>query len=210
MKYDLAVRIKTLRRAPPVRNRLILPHPLASTRRIGVICKEGTPLAAQALEAGAIAAGQDSLFDMIREGTINFTAMICHTGSEDALRRATDLGRILGPKGLMPSVKNKTIVSDVVALVREMTQAELYREKMGVVRFPIGQLWFSPDMLGENIKAAMKRIKEDCSTLQNEQSVPKQIFEVVLSSTHGPGFSLNGHFKPSDPNLTPYALSGPM
>lgn len=189
---------------------MILPNPIASDRRIGVICRENSPLASQAIAAGAIAAGQESLFEMIREGTMQFTAMICHSGSEDALRRATDLGRLLGPKGLMPSVKNKTITSDVVPLIKEMTQAELYREKMGVVRFPIGQLWFSPEMLGENIKAAVKRLREDCSTLQNQQSVSKQVFEIVLSTTHGPGFSLNGSFKSTDPSITPYALSGPM
>lgn len=209
IKYDLAIKIKTLRTAPPVRNRLSLPHPVASNRRIGVICKEGSPLASQAIQAGAVAAGQETLFEMIREGSVDFTAVICHSASEDALRRA-DLGRILGPKGLMPSAKLKTITPDVITLVKEMTTAELYREKDGVVRFAIGQLWFSPDMLGDNIKSAVQRIREDCQALISQSAEPKQVFEVVLSSTNGPGFSLNGHFTSTDPDITPHDLMAQM
>lgn len=166
-------------------------------------------MAAQAIQAGAIAAGQETLFEAIREGSIDFTAIICHNASEDALRRA-DLGRILGPKGLMPSARVKTITPDVVKLVKEMTTAELYREKDGVVRFAIGQLWFSPDMLGDNVKSAVQRLREDCQALIHQSAEPKQVFEVVLSSTNGPGFSLNGHFAATDPNITPYDLMSQM
>lgn len=209
IKYDLAIKIKTMRTAPGIRNRMILPHPVATNRRIGVICKEGSTLASQALAAGAIAVGEDSLFETIREGTIEFTAMICASTSAEALRRA-NLGRILGPKGIMPSVKTKTIVSDVIPLLEEMNSAEMYRERNGVVRFPVGQLWFSPEMLAENVKVAIQQVRTDCQALIGQSAVPKQLFEIVLSSTNGPGFSLNGSFKSTEPGISTHALSGPM
>lgn len=154
--------------------------------------------------------GEESLFEKIREGTIEFTAMICHQGSAEALRRANDLGRILGPKGIMPNVKNGTITTDVIEVLKEMTMAEQYREKMGVVRFAVGQLWYSPDMLGDNIRSAVRRIKEDCTAQIGQVAVQKQVFEIVLSTTHGPGFSLNGSFAPTEEGITPLILSGNM
>lgn len=209
VKYDLAIRLQTLRTAPPVRNRLQLPHPVTSNRRIGVICKEGTALASQAIQEGAFAAGEESVFDMVREGTVEFTAMICHQGSAEALKRA-DLGRLLGPKGLMPSAKTKTITTDIIPLLQEMTTAEQYREKMGVVRFPVGQLWFSPEMLSANIKAAIQSVRDDCQALLSQMASPKQVVEIVLSTSHGPGFSLNGSIKSTDPYVTTRVLSGSM
>lgn len=186
-----------------------MPNTVSSNRRIGVICKEGSPLAEQAVAAGAVVAGEESVFSAVRDGTIDFTAMICLNTYADSLKRA-NLGRILGPKGLMPTVNSKTITPDVLGLLKEMNTAEVYLEKKGVVRFPIGQLWFSPDMLSENVKAAVQQVRKDCQALVAQTVVPKQVFDVVLSTSNGPGFSLNGFFAPTQPGITVHALSGPM
>lgn len=207
MKYDLAVNLKTAKSGAVIKSRIRLPHPVRSDRRIGVICKDGSALAIQAKAAGAVAVGEDSLFEIIRAGTIAFTSVICDQGSADKLAKA-NLGRILGPKGIMPSVRQKTITSNVLSLLREMAGADNYREKDGVVRIAIAQLGFSPEMVAANVKAMVTKVKEDCQALDYQTS--KDVHEVVLSTTHGPGFSLNGGFMPTEQGLTAAMLKGPM
>lgn len=206
-KYELAVKLKTLKSGPVVKSRIRLPHPVRSDRRIGVICKEGSALAIQARNAGAVAVGEDSLFDIIRAGSINFTSMICDQGSADKLAKA-NLGRILGPKGLMPSVRTKTITTNVLSLLKEMAGADNYREKDGVVRIAIGQLAFTPDMLAANVRAFVSAIKDECQKLTDTAN--KEVHEVVMSSTHGPGLSLSGGFNPTEPGATPAMLTSQM
>lgn len=180
---------------------------MRSDRRIGVICREGSALAIQAKAAGAVAVGEDSLFEIIRAGTIAFTSVICDQSSAEKLSKA-NLGRILGPKGIMPSVRQKTITTNVLGLLREMAGADNYREKDGVVRIAIGQLGFSPEMVAANVKAMVAKVKEDCQALEYQTS--KDLHEVVLSTTHGPGFSLNGGFLPTEQGAALSTLKGPM
>ncbi|KAF3771358.1 ribosomal protein L1 [Cryphonectria parasitica EP155] len=207
VKYDLAVNLKTLKSGPVIKSRIRLPHPVRSDRRIGVICKENSALAIQARNAGAVAVGEESLFEIIRNGSMTFTSMICDQASADKLAKA-NLGRLLGPKGLMPSVRQKTITSNVLGLLREMAGQDNYREKAGVVRIAIGQLGFTPDMVAANVKAFVAQVKEDCATVGEQ--VNKEVHEVVLSTTHGPGFSLNGGFNPTEKGITPAMLQSPM
>ncbi|CAN8096125.1 unnamed protein product [Discula destructiva] len=208
VKYDLALRLKTPRSGAVIKSRIRLPHSVRSDRRIGVICKEGSALAIQARAAGAVACGEESLFEIIRSGAIAFTAMICDQSSADKLAKQKDLGRILGPKGIMPNLRQKTITGNVLGTLREMAGADNYREKEGVVRIAIGQLGFTPEMLAANVKAMVAKVKADCQELESQTS--KDIHEVVLSSTHGPGFSLDGGFAPSDESVAPVMLTGPM
>lgn len=207
VKYELAVKLKTLKSGPVIKSRIRLPHPVKTDRRIGVICREGSALAIQARNAGAVAVGEESLFQIIRDGTMDFTAMICDQGSAEKLAKA-NLGRLLGPKGLMPSVRTKTISNNVLGLLKEMAGADGYREKEGVVRLPIGQLGFTPEMLAANVKAFVGQVKNDCAALEDQ--VNKEVHEVVLSTTHGPGFSLNGGYNPTEEGITPAMLTGPM
>ena len=104
------------------------------------------------------------------------------------------LGRILGPKGLMPSQKFGTVVPNVSAAMKELVGKVDYRERQGVIRIAIGQLAFTEEELSKNIKAFTSQIKKEFGRLSH--STEKSINEVVLSTTHGPGFSLNGEFQP--------------
>lgn len=207
VKYELAVKIKTNKSGPVIRNRIRLPFPVKTDTRIGVICPEDSPLMVEAQQLGAVAVGQESLFESIRQGNIPFNKLICHTDSQDALRKA-NIGKILGPKGLMPSAKTKTITSDLKATVQELIGADEYRERNGVVRIAIGQLGFTPQMLSENVKAFMNLLKQDISN--SDENHPKALDEVVLSSTNGPGFSLNGSFLPTDEKIKPEDLQSAM
>ncbi|KAJ4388844.1 hypothetical protein N0V93_006305 [Gnomoniopsis smithogilvyi] len=208
VKYDLAIKLKTSKNGAVIKSRVRLPHSVRSDRRIGVICKEGSAVAIKAKAAGAVAVGEETMFDIIRSGAIAFTSVICDQASADKLAKQKDLGRILGPKGIMPSIRQKTITTNVLGLLQEMAGADNYRERDGVVRIAIGQLGFTPEMVAANVKAFVAKVKEDCQELESQTN--KELHEVVLSTTHGPGFSLNGGFMPIEKGVTPAMLTGPM
>ena len=164
---------------------------------------------AEARTSGAVAFGEESLFELIKAQPNNlpFNRLICHVDSEPALKKA-GLGRLLGPKGLMPSLKTNTITRSVGSMMREMVGAENYRERVGAIRMPIGNIHFTPRQLGENVKTLVGNIKDDIVRL--EDRCKKDLIEVVLTSTNGPGFSLNGGFNPTDPKIDVAHLSTAM
>lgn len=207
VKYSIALKLKTMKSGPVIRNRIRLPHPVKSDVRIGVIAKEDSAAAQEARAGGAVAVGEESLFEAARQGNIPFNRLICHSDSVMALNNAK-LGRVLGPKGLMPSMKTKTITSDVKSLMRELVGADEYREREGTVRMAVGQLGFSPEQLADNVKVFMKQVKSDIGAV--DDSFTKEVDDIVLSSTNGPGFSLSGGFNPTDDKITPAHLTGPM
>lgn len=161
----------------------------------------------EAQQLGAVAVGEESLFESIRQGNFPFNKLICHVDSQDALKKA-NLGKILGPKGMMPSAKTKTLTSDIKATVQELIGADEYRERNGVVRMAVGQLGFTPKMLSDNVKTMMGLLKQDVNN--TDESHPKTLDEVVLSSTNGPGFSLDGTFNPRDEKIKPEDLQSAM
>lgn len=207
IKYELHIKLKTHKSGPVIRNRIRLPFPVKTDTRIGVICPEDSPLMTEAQQLGAVAVGQESLFESIRQGNIPFNKLICHEDSQDALKKA-NLGKILGPRGLMPSQKTKTITTDLKSTVQELIGADEYRERSGVVRLAVGQMGFTPQMLSDNIKALLSLLKADINDV--DDSYTKALDEVVLSSTNGPGFSLNGTFKSDDEGVKPEDLQSVM
>ena len=207
VKYDLAARLLTNKNARPIRNRIIFPHPVSLGSRIIVICPDKSKTAEESINAGAVAAGQNALFDLIRNRKIQFDKVIAHTDSFAAMQRA-GLGPIL--RNLTPSPRTKTVTSNVTKLIKEMSSAEQYRERHGTVRVCIGQLSFTPKMLGENIRSFIAQLKEDMKLLEASKVDSKSLHEVVLSSTNGPGLSLDGSFESADPALRPEHLTGPM
>ncbi|KAI1159700.1 50S ribosomal protein L1 [Nemania serpens] len=207
--YEIALKVRTVKNAPVLRARIRLPYPVKNDTRIAVICKENSGAMHEARNAGAVAYGEASLFAVIKANPnkLPFNRLICHVDSELALKKA-GLGRILGPKGLMPSLKTNTITRSVVSLMHDMAGAENYRERIGAVRVPIGNIQFTPKMLADNIKVLIASAKEKVIAL--EDRAKKDLIEVVLSSTNGPGFTLNGAFASTDEKLTPAHLSTAM
>ena len=96
----------------------------------------------------------------------------------------------------MPSQKFGTVVANVATAMKDLQGKVEYRERQGVIRIAIGQLAFTEDELSKNIKAFTEQIKKEFGRLSH--AAEKSINEVVLSTTHGPGFSLNGEFKNPD------------
>ncbi|KAF1951639.1 ribosomal protein L1 [Byssothecium circinans] len=205
-KYEMHVRFRTLKNGPVVRNRLRLPHPVKTDLRICVIAAPDSKAGIEARASGATLVGEDAIFDQIREGIVEFDRCICHIDSLQKLNKA-GLGRILGPKGLMPSTKTGTVVTSVGSTVRNMVGGSEYRERMGVVRMAIGQLGFTPEEMQRNIKAFMDSVKKDIAQMSDR--ITKEIHEVVLSSTNSPGFTLNGEYKGAN-SIAPKELSGPL
>lgn len=144
--------------------------------RICVICPPGSKAAESAMKAGAILVGEDEIFDAVKAGRVEFDRCICHVDSLAKLSKA-GLGRILGPKGLLPSAKTGTVVEDVANTVKDMIGGSDYRERVGVVRMPVGQLGFTPEEMQRNIKAFIDALKKDLGRLSDQ--IDKSIHEVV-------------------------------
>lgn len=207
IKYEIHINLKTARNGPVIKNSIRLPHPVQSDWQIAVICPEGSDIATAATAAGAVAVGEETLFEAIRQEKIDFDRLICHENSEKALNKA-GLGKILGPKGLMPSKRMKTIVNDVVKSIRDSAGAADYRERQGVIRMAIGQLGHTPDQLKSNIQALLKKVKSECAEISEE--VSKEVHEVILSTTNGPALSLNAKLNDPESGITVESLSGVM
>lgn len=206
MKYELAVRISGMKNGPVVRNRIRLPHPVKTDFRVCVICPPDSKYADAARAAGAVLVGEDEVFDAVKDGKIEFDRCICQIDSAAKMNKS-GIGRILGPRGLMPSSKFGTVVVDPAKTMKDMVGASEYRERMGVVRMAIGQVGFTPDELSRNLKAFMESVKKDVSRLSDR--ISKGVVEVVLSSTNGPGFPLSGAMANPRSPITARELSGP-
>ncbi|WPG98346.1 ribosomal protein L1, protein [Acrodontium crateriforme] len=198
-KYELHIRLKTPRSGAVVRNRLRLPHPIKTDLRICVIAAPDSAAATAARAAGASLVGDDAVIEAVKAGKIDFDRCLCHQDSLEKLQKS-GVARILGPRGLMPSAKTGTVVKDVAASVGEMIGASEYRERLGVVRMAIGQLAFTPEMMQRNIKVFMDGVKRDIAGMSDR--IAKDVHEVVLSSTNGPGLSLNGELRSAGGSLT--------
>ncbi|KAI0167643.1 ribosomal protein L1-like protein [Pestalotiopsis sp. NC0098] len=209
--YEVSLKMRTIKNGPVIRNQVRFPYPVKNDTRIAVICPEGSSAMADARSSGAVAFGQESLFELIKtqSNALPFNRLICHVDSVQALNKA-GLGRILGPKGMMPSLKTNTITKSVKSMMHEMVGAEQYREKVGVVRMPIGNILFTPKQLSENVKALVSQVKADLTILVDKTNINKDLIEVVLTSSNGPGFPLSGGFLSTDEKLDPSHLSSTM
>lgn len=204
VKYEMALKLKSLKNGPVIRNRLRLPHPVKTDIRICVICPPESKYAESARAAGAVLVGEDEIFEAVKDGRIEFDRCICQIDSLPKMNKA-GLPRILGPRGLMPSMKLGTVVVDPSRVIKDMVGGAEYRERMGVIRMAVGQLGFTPEELQRNIKVFMDAVKKDIGQLSDR--INKELAEVVLSSTNAPGFSLNGNFRDPNSSLDPRDLS---
>lgn len=171
-------------------------HPVESKTRVCVIMNPHSPEAAKVKKAGAAIVGTDEVFEDIKNGKIDFNRCICHTSCAQLLGKS-GVARILGPKGLMPNKKYGTITDNVLSMVRESFSTTEFREgAAGAIRVTIGDLSFGPAELQKNIVTLMSAVRADMARVGTHAT--KKLHEVILSSTRGPGFSLNGKFVSED------------
>ncbi|KAI1615640.1 50S ribosomal protein L1 [Exophiala viscosa] len=204
-KYDIQIKLRTKKDGPIIRNQIRLPYAVKTDIKVAVICPPDSAAAKQAREAGAYLVGEEEIFQRIKDGKIDFDRCLAVPASLPKLAKE-GLPRILGPRGLMPSVKLGTVVEKPGPAVGNMLGGSMYRERSGVVRMAVGRLTFTPEQLRDNVKAYISAVKKDATALSDQ--ILKDIAEVVLSSTNTPGFSLNGEFYRDTPGApTPQQLA---
>jgi large subunit ribosomal protein L1 len=163
-----------------VRGSTVLPHGIGKTVRVAVFAQGANAEAATA--AGADRVGFDDLAEEIKGGTIDFDVVIA---SPDAMRVVGQLGKILGPRGLMPNPKVGTVTADVAEAVRNAKAGQVrYRtDKGGIIHCPLGRVDFEPVKLRENLEALLANL------MRAKPSTSKGIYmrKVTVSTTMGPG-----------------------
>ena len=166
-----------------VRGTVTLPHGTGKTRRVVVFCKGEKEL--QAKEAGADMVGGAELIQKIQDGWMDFDVAVA---TPDLMRDVSRLGKVLGPRGMMPNPKAGTVTDDVAKAVKEVKQGkvEFKMDKLSNIHFVIGRLSFQPEQLLENGRTAMDAVvRSRPSSLKGHM-----IKRLVLSSTMSPGIPL--------------------
>jgi large subunit ribosomal protein L1 len=164
-----------------VRGAIVLPHGTGQQVRVLVFAKGEKEAAAKA--AGADIAGGDELVQKVAEGFLDFDRVIA---TRDMMGAVGKLGRVLGPRGLMPNPKVGTVTDDVLTAVREAKAGKVeYRvEKAGIVHARIGKVSFEKEKLAANATALIDAL------IRAKPSTAKGIYlrSITISSTMGPGF----------------------
>ena len=169
-----------------VRSTVFLPHGSGKTIRVIVLCKADK--IKEALDVGAHDAGGLELVDKIRNGWTDFDAVIA---TPDMMREVGRLGKILGPRGLMPSPKAGTVTMDVKKAVEDLKKGkvEFKVDKNSVINNLVGKLSFTKTQLVENVESLLSAIlKAKPATAKGQY-----LSSFFVSSTMGPGLKIDIH-----------------
>lgn len=163
-----------------LRGALVLPHGTGKTSKVVVIAQGEQ--AKQATEAGADFVGDKDLIDKIAGGWLDFDVIVATPNMMSQLGR---LGRLLGPKGLMPNPKTGTVTMDVTKAVHEIKNGKIeYRvDKVGNIHAPIGRVSFDANKLAENLVALYKRLAQ----IKPATVKGTYIKNITVTSSMGPG-----------------------
>ena len=183
---DIAVRLGVDPRHADqmVRGSVGLPHGVGKEVSIMVFAKGEKEK--EALEAGADYAGSDEIIEKIQKGWLEFDKTIA---TPDMMSSVSKLGRILGPRGMMPNAKLGTVTFDVAKAVQEIKAGKIdfKVEKAGIVHVPMGKVSFGLDKLLENISAFMETILK----LKPPASKGTYLRSIAISTTMGPGIKID-------------------
>ena len=168
-----------------VRGTLVLPHGLGRSKKVLVIA--GADKQKEAEEAGADTVGGEELVEKIQGGWMDFDAVVA---TPDMMRSVGKLGKILGPRGLMPNPKTGTVTTEVSKSVGEIKagKVEFRVDKAGVVHAPIGKMSFAP----ENLIANAYALAETVIKAKPVAAKGKYLKSMAVSSTMGPGVRIDG------------------
>lgn len=168
-----------------VRGAVVLPHGTGRTKRVLVLAKG--PKADEAKEAGAEFVGDDDMIDKIqKENWFDFDVIIA---TPDMMGKLGRLGKVLGPKGLMPNPKAGTVTMDVTKAVNEVKAGKIeYRlDKSNIIHCPVGKVSFGAEKIEENVKALMEAIIKAKPAAAKGQYIKS----CSLAATMGPGIKVN-------------------
>src|ERR1700733_9471871 len=175
-----------------VRGSVVMPSGTGKTKRVLVIAKPDK--AREALEAGADYAGSDEYIKKIAEDNwFEFDTLVA---TPDMMVQVGKIGRVLGPRGLMPNPKVGTVTADVKKAVSELKagRVEFRVEKAGIIQTPIGRASFSPEKLAANLNPRLETLMK----LKPATAKGTYMKSVTISTTHGPGVKVD---------TSPYAAS---
>lgn len=166
-----------------VRGSIVLPHGIGKSQRVVVFAKGEA--AAAATEAGADEVGQEELAEKIKGGWFDFDVCIA---SPDMMGVVGPLGRVLGPRGLMPSPRAGTVTPDVAKVVKEYKagKVEFRNDSAGIVHAQVGKLSFGKEQLAENIQAFINHI----NSLRPQTVKGAYVKGIALSATMSPGIPI--------------------
>ncbi|WP_420264394.1 50S ribosomal protein L1 [Candidatus Magnetominusculus dajiuhuensis] len=167
-----------------VRGFVVLPHGTGKTVRVLVFAKGEKEK--EARDAGADFVGAEDMIEKIQKGWLDFDKAVA---TPDLMGAVGKLGKLLGPRGLMPNPKTGTVTFDITRAVKEIKAGKVdYRvEKGGIVHMPVGKLSFKPESIADNVKTALDSIiKAKPSTSRG-----RYLRRLVISSTMGPGLKID-------------------
>ncbi|MEI8172025.1 MAG: 50S ribosomal protein L1 [Deltaproteobacteria bacterium] len=167
-----------------VRGSVVLPNGLGKSVKVLVFAKGEKEK--EALDAGADVVGSDDIIEKIKSGWLDFDRAIA---TPDMMGSVGKLGKILGPRGLMPNPKVGTVTFDVGKAVNELKagKVEFRVEKAGIVHSPVGKISFGTDKLLENITAVIEAIIK----LKPASSKGTYLKSISISTTLGPGIKVD-------------------
>ena len=167
-----------------VRGTVVLPHGLGKSKRVLVIASGEKIREAQ--EAGADFAGGDDMVQKIQEGWTDFEAVIA---TPDMMKSAGRLGKVLGPRGLMPNPKTGTVTFEVARAVKEIKAGtvEFREDQTGIIHSPIGKINFAASKLAENAQALLAAVIK----VKPAAAKGKYVKRITLTSTMGPGIPID-------------------
>ena len=167
-----------------VRGTVVLPHGLGKSKRVLAIA--GADKQKEATDAGADHVGGDEIVEKIMGGWADFDAVVA---TPDMMRAVGRLGKVLGPRGLMPNPKTGTVSLDIAKAVREIKagKVEFRVDKTGIIHAPVGKASFSSDSLVANAHALVDSIVK----AKPAAAKGKYLKSVTLSSTMGPGVRID-------------------
>jgi large subunit ribosomal protein L1 len=167
-----------------VRGTVVLPHGLGKSKRVLVIANADKQR--EAREAGADEIGGEEIVEKITGGWMDFDAVVA---TPDMMRAVGRLGKVLGPRGLMPNPKTGTVTLDIAKAVQEIKagKVEFRVDKAGIVHAPIGKVSFEADRLVANAHALMESIVK----AKPSAAKGRYLKGVTMSSTMGPGIDID-------------------
>ena len=167
-----------------VRGTVVLPHGLGKTKRVLAIA--GGEKQKEATEAGADFVGGEEIVDKIMGGWTDFDAVVA---TPDMMRAVGKLGKVLGPRGLMPNPKTGTVTLDIAKAVQEIKagKVEFRVDKTGIIHAPVGKLSFASESLVANTQALVDSIVK----AKPPAAKGKYMKSITLSSTMGPGVAVD-------------------
>ena len=171
-----------------VRGTVGLPHGLGKSKKVAVVTRGDKQKDAQ--NAGADIVGGDDLVEQISKGMLDFDILVA---TPDLMKDLSKLGKVLGPKGLMPNPKSGTVTMDVAKTVKELKagRVEYKVDDYGIIHVPVGKASFAADKILGNTKTVLEAITKA------KPAASKGIYmiSVTLSSTMGPGVKVDASQK---------------